>query len=126
MPEKHKKDYVVDGARFATLDDAAAEFTRALGLTMPWQGNLDGFNDFSGEVSARRIRASFSFGEALPFRESASATARRSSGWRSVSRTATRRMFRSCSSALQPLGGARARHFSTCSWRLSKITTTLS
>jgi RNAse (barnase) inhibitor barstar len=46
MPEKPKKEYVVDGARFDTLEDAAAEFTRVLGLTMPWQGNLDAFNDF--------------------------------------------------------------------------------
>jgi hypothetical protein len=46
MPEKPKKEYVVDGARFDTLADAAAEFTRVLGLTMPWQGNLDAFNAF--------------------------------------------------------------------------------
>jgi hypothetical protein len=41
-----KKLYVVDGTRFETLAEAADEFTRVLGLTMPWQGNLDAFNDF--------------------------------------------------------------------------------
>jgi hypothetical protein len=41
-----KRVYVVDGSRFATLAEAAAEFTRVLGLTMPWSGNLDAFNDF--------------------------------------------------------------------------------
>lgn len=41
-----KKQYIVDGDRFVTLEDAAAEFTRVLGLTMPWHGNLDSFNDF--------------------------------------------------------------------------------
>src|SRR5258708_33663722 len=46
MPENPKKEYVVEGARFDTFDDAAAEFTRVLGLTMPWHGNLDAFNDF--------------------------------------------------------------------------------
>src|ERR1700679_2893122 len=37
---------VVDGSQFSTLVEAAAEFTRALGLTTPWNGNLDAFNDF--------------------------------------------------------------------------------
>jgi hypothetical protein len=46
MPEMPRKEYVVDGTRFGTLQDAAAEFTRVLGLTMPWRGNLDAFNDF--------------------------------------------------------------------------------
>lgn len=41
-----KKIYVIDGSRFSTLSEAAAEFTRALGLTTPWGGNLDAFNDF--------------------------------------------------------------------------------
>lgn len=41
-----KKVYVVDGTRFSTLVETAAEFTRILGLTMPWNGNLDAFNDF--------------------------------------------------------------------------------
>ena len=41
-----KKVYAVDGARFSTLAECAAEFTRVLGLTMPWDGNLDAFNDF--------------------------------------------------------------------------------
>jgi hypothetical protein len=41
-----KKVYVVDGSRFSTLGECAAEFTRVLGLTMPWDGNLDAFNDF--------------------------------------------------------------------------------
>jgi hypothetical protein len=41
-----KKVYVVDGSRFSTLVETAAEFTRVLGLTMPWNGNLDAFNDF--------------------------------------------------------------------------------
>ena len=41
-----KKIYVVDGNKFATLVEAATEFTQALGLTMPWSGNLDAFNDF--------------------------------------------------------------------------------
>jgi hypothetical protein len=41
-----KKVYTVDGSRFSTLTECAAEFTRVLGLTMPWNGNLDGFNDF--------------------------------------------------------------------------------
>lgn len=38
--------YVVDGTRFSTLVEAAAEFTAVLGLAMPWNGNLDAFNDF--------------------------------------------------------------------------------
>ena len=41
-----RKVYVVDGSRFSTLAECAAEFTRVLGLTMPWNGNLDAFNDF--------------------------------------------------------------------------------
>jgi RNAse (barnase) inhibitor barstar len=41
-----KKVYVVDGSQFTTLAEAAAEFTRVLGLAMPWNGNLDAFNDF--------------------------------------------------------------------------------
>jgi RNAse (barnase) inhibitor barstar len=41
-----KKVYVVDASRFSTLVETAAEFTRVLGLTMPWNGNLDAFNDF--------------------------------------------------------------------------------
>ena len=41
-----KKIYIVDGNRFTTLGEAAAEFTRVFGLTMPWNGNLDGLNDF--------------------------------------------------------------------------------
>jgi hypothetical protein len=41
-----KKVYVVDGSRFSTLAECSAEFTRVLGLTMPWNGNLDAFNDF--------------------------------------------------------------------------------
>jgi hypothetical protein len=41
-----KKVYVVDGSQFSTLAECAAEFTRVLGLTMPWNGNLDAFNDF--------------------------------------------------------------------------------
>ena len=41
-----KKVYTVDGSRFSTLAECAAEFTRVLGLTMPWNGNLDAFNDF--------------------------------------------------------------------------------
>ncbi len=41
-----KKVYVVDGSRFTTLAETATEFTRVLGLTMPWDGNLDAFNDF--------------------------------------------------------------------------------
>jgi RNAse (barnase) inhibitor barstar len=45
-PSTIKKVYAVDGSRFSTLDECAAEFTRALGLTMPWNGNLDAFNDF--------------------------------------------------------------------------------
>jgi hypothetical protein len=46
MPKNSKREYAVDGGRFDTLDQAAEEFTRALGLTMPWHGNLDAFNDF--------------------------------------------------------------------------------
>ena len=46
MPENPRREYVVDGATFNTLGDAAAEFNRVLGLTMPWQGDLDAFNDF--------------------------------------------------------------------------------
>jgi hypothetical protein len=41
-----KKVYVLDGSRFATLTEAAAEFKRVLGLAAPWNGNLDAFNDF--------------------------------------------------------------------------------
>ena len=41
-----KKVYVVDGSQFTTLAEAAAEFTRVLGITPPWNGNLDAFNDF--------------------------------------------------------------------------------
>jgi len=41
-----KRVYVVDGSRFSTLAECAVEFTRVLGLTMPWNGNLDAFNDF--------------------------------------------------------------------------------
>jgi hypothetical protein len=41
-----KKIYTVDGSRFSTLVECAAEFTRVLELTMPWNGNLDAFNDF--------------------------------------------------------------------------------
>jgi len=41
-----KKVYVVDGSRFSTLPEAAVEFTQALGLVEPWNGNLDAFNDF--------------------------------------------------------------------------------
>ena len=41
-----RKVYLVDGGRFSTLAETAAEFTRVLGLTMPWNGNLDAFNDF--------------------------------------------------------------------------------
>jgi hypothetical protein len=41
-----KKVYVVEGSRCGTLAEAAAEFTRVLRLTMPWDGNLDAFNDF--------------------------------------------------------------------------------
>src|SRR5438132_14027248 len=41
-----KKIYVVDGSNFSTLAEAAVEFTLVLGLTMPWNGNLDAFNDF--------------------------------------------------------------------------------
>lgn len=40
-----KKNYTVDGSRFSTLAEAAVEFTQALGLTTPWNGNLDAFND---------------------------------------------------------------------------------
>jgi hypothetical protein len=35
-----KKVYVVDAGRFSTLVEAAAEFTRVFGFTMPWNGNL--------------------------------------------------------------------------------------
>lgn len=41
-----KKIYVVDGNRCSTLAETATEFTSVLGLTMPWTGNLDAFNDF--------------------------------------------------------------------------------
>lgn len=41
-----KKIYVVDGSRFATLAECAAEFTQVLELTRPWDGHLDAFNDF--------------------------------------------------------------------------------
>ena len=40
-----RKQFIVDGARFSTLSEAAAEFTRALGFTTTWHGNLDAFND---------------------------------------------------------------------------------
>src|SRR3954465_11766726 len=38
--------YIVEGSRFSPLAECAAEFTRVLGLTLPWNGNLDAFNDF--------------------------------------------------------------------------------
>lgn len=41
-----KKIYTVDGRRFSTLAECAVEFTQVLGLTMPWNGHLDAFNDF--------------------------------------------------------------------------------
>jgi hypothetical protein len=41
-----KKVYALDGTRFSTLAECAAEFTRVLGLTTPWSGHLDAFNDF--------------------------------------------------------------------------------
>ena len=41
-----KKTYIVDGTKFSTLAEAATEFTQVLGLTIPWNGNLDAFNDF--------------------------------------------------------------------------------
>jgi RNAse (barnase) inhibitor barstar len=41
-----KKILVIDGSRFSTLAEAAVEFTTVLGLTTPWRGNLDAFNDF--------------------------------------------------------------------------------
>src|SRR5947208_173006 len=41
-----KKNYILDGSRFTTLIECAAEFTQVLGLTLPWNGNLDAFNDF--------------------------------------------------------------------------------
>jgi len=41
----HKCEYVIDGAAFTTLAEAAAEFTAALGLVSPWHGNLDAFHD---------------------------------------------------------------------------------
>jgi RNAse (barnase) inhibitor barstar len=41
-----KRIYVIDGSVFRTLEESAAEFTRVLGLTSPWNGNLDAFNDF--------------------------------------------------------------------------------
>lgn len=40
-----KPVFVVDGTRMASLEDAAAEFTRALGFSPPWRGNLDALND---------------------------------------------------------------------------------
>jgi barstar (barnase inhibitor) len=46
VPSMIRKQYVIDGARFGTLAEASAEFTRALAFTTPWQGNLDAFNDF--------------------------------------------------------------------------------
>lgn len=41
----NKKAYRIDGRRFSTLAEGAAEFTRVFELTMPWNGNLDAFND---------------------------------------------------------------------------------
>jgi hypothetical protein len=49
MPRNSKREYTVDGGRFDTLGQAAEEFTRTLGWTMPWNGNLDAFNDFLRE-----------------------------------------------------------------------------
>jgi RNAse (barnase) inhibitor barstar len=37
---------VVDGKQFTTLSEAAEEFTRALNLTPPWNGDLDAFDDY--------------------------------------------------------------------------------
>ncbi len=42
---QRKTEYVIDGAAFSTLSEAATEFTAALGLLSPWHGNLDAFND---------------------------------------------------------------------------------
>jgi hypothetical protein len=46
MTNSPKKIYIVDGRKFTTLAAAATEFTRVLELTVPWNGNLDAFNDF--------------------------------------------------------------------------------
>lgn len=40
-----KRTYEVDGDRFSTLSECALEFTKALSLTIPWEGNLDAFDD---------------------------------------------------------------------------------
>ena len=40
-----RAEHVVEGSAFHTLDEAAAEFTRALALTSPWEGSLDALND---------------------------------------------------------------------------------
>ncbi len=39
------QEYIVDGSRFSTLEEAASEFTRALELPTPWTGNLDVLDD---------------------------------------------------------------------------------
>ncbi len=44
-PDSRTPQFTVDGACFETLDGAAAEFTRALGFTTPWEGSLDALND---------------------------------------------------------------------------------
>lgn len=44
-PGFQKARLTVDGAAFDTLDGAAAEFTRALRFTTPWEGSLDALND---------------------------------------------------------------------------------
>ncbi len=44
-PNKPRTEYVIDGTKFTTLSETAAEFTTTLGLDTPWGGNLDAFND---------------------------------------------------------------------------------
>jgi hypothetical protein len=41
-----RKELIIRGSTFTNLEEAALEFTRALGLSEPWHGNLDAFNDF--------------------------------------------------------------------------------
>lgn len=40
-----KKEFIVDGEKFSSLAETADAFTKALGFTENWNGNLDAFND---------------------------------------------------------------------------------
>jgi hypothetical protein len=66
-----KRVYVVGRSGLSTLAEAAAEFTRILGFTTPWNGDLNAYDDFlKGVDSAHRMRGLSSFGDSPTSRES--------------------------------------------------------